>query len=176
LTWRSLSLQAVWLSELEKPRNVRLALDALAVRLDGTAAAATTIRRKRSVFYNVLGYAAELEELSANPLDRVKWKPPKVAEAVDRRVVVNPRQARELLTAVTYVGRPWRGRHLRAFFVHVLRRTAASEVKALRKDGCYLPAIGWGRLTCPDRGHSPTSAGPTAGKHSMCGAEAPRGG
>jgi len=35
---------------------------------------------------------------------------------VDRRVVVNPRQARELLTAVTYVSRPWRGRHLRAFF------------------------------------------------------------
>src|SRR5580704_5412088 len=66
---------------------------------------------RRSVFHNVLGYAAELEELSANPLDRVKWKPPKVAEVVDRRVVVNPRQARELLTAVTYVGRPWRGRH-----------------------------------------------------------------
>ena len=60
------------LSELEKPRNVRLALDALTLRLDGTAAAATTIRRKRSVFHNVLGYAAELEELSANPLDRVK--------------------------------------------------------------------------------------------------------
>ena len=48
------------LSELEKPRNVRLALDALTLRLDGTAAAATTIRRKRSVFHNVLGYAAEL--------------------------------------------------------------------------------------------------------------------
>ena len=53
---------------------------------------------------------------SANSLDRVKWKPPKVAEVVDRRVVVNRRQARELLTAVTYVSRPWRGRHLRAFF------------------------------------------------------------
>ena len=51
------------LTELEKPRNVRLALDALTVRLDGTLAAATTIHRKRSVFYNVLGYAAELEEL-----------------------------------------------------------------------------------------------------------------
>ena len=68
------------LSDLEKPRNVRLAPDALTLRLDGTAAAATTIRRKRSVFHNVLSYAAELEELSANPLDRVKWKPPKVAE------------------------------------------------------------------------------------------------
>jgi hypothetical protein len=53
------------LTELEKPRNVRLALDALTLRLDGTSAAATTIRRKRSVFYNVLGYVAELEELPA---------------------------------------------------------------------------------------------------------------
>ena len=136
------------LSELEKPRNVRLALDALTLRLDGTAAAATTIRRKRSVFYNVLGYAAELEELSANSLDRVKWKPPKVAEVVDRRVVVNPRQARELLTAVTYVGRPWRGRHLRAFFACMyFAALRPGEVKALRKDGCYLPATGWGKLT-----------------------------
>ena len=62
------------LSELGKPRNVRLALDALTLRLDGTSAVATTIHRKRSVFYNVLEYAAELEELSANSLDRVKSK------------------------------------------------------------------------------------------------------
>jgi hypothetical protein len=73
------------LTELEKPRNVRLALDALTLRLDGRSAAATTIRRKRAVFHSVLGYAAELEELSANSLDRVNWKPPKVTEVVDRQ-------------------------------------------------------------------------------------------
>jgi len=61
---------ALPLAELEKPRNVGLALDALTLRLDGTSAAATTIHRKRSVFYNVLAYAAEMEELSANSLDR----------------------------------------------------------------------------------------------------------
>jgi integrase len=95
-----------------------------------------------------LDYAAELEELSANSLGRVKWKPPKVAEVVDRRVVVNPRQARELLTAVTYVGRPWRGRHLRAFFACMyFAALRPGEVKALRKDGCDLPATGWGKLT-----------------------------
>src|SRR6476660_7470282 len=89
-----------------------------------------------------------LEELSANSLDRVKWKPPMIAEVVDRRVVVNPRQARELLTAVTYVGRPWRGRHLRAFFACMyFAALRPGEVKALRKDGCYIPATGWGRLT-----------------------------
>ena len=80
-------------------------------------------------------------------LDRVKWKPPKVAEVVDRRVVVNPRQARELLTAVTYIGRPWRGRHLRAFFACMyFAALRPGEVKALRRDGCFLPASGWGRL------------------------------
>jgi len=37
-------------------------------------------------------------------MEAVAWKRPKVSKAVDRRVVVNPGQARELLTAVTYVG------------------------------------------------------------------------
>jgi hypothetical protein len=95
-----------------------------------------------------LDYAAELEELSANPLDRVKWKPPKVAEVMDRRVVINPGQARQTFSAATYVGRPWRGRHLRAFFACMyFAALRPGEVKALRKDGCYLPASGWGRLT-----------------------------
>jgi hypothetical protein len=83
------------------------------VRQDGKAASATTIARKRSVFANVIRYAVELEEMPANPLDRLRWKPPKVSEVVDRRVVVNPRQARELLTAVTYVGQQRRGPYAR---------------------------------------------------------------
>jgi hypothetical protein len=53
-----------------------------------------------------LDYAAELEELSANPLDRVKWKPPKVAEVMDRRVVINPgRHARLFLPLPTSAAR-----------------------------------------------------------------------
>ncbi|MGN9847299.1 hypothetical protein ACTMTI_55405 [Nonomuraea sp. H19] len=76
-------------------------LEVLAVRLDGSAAAPTTFRRKRAVFHHALEYAVALGELTANPLDRVKWKPPKPNNVVDRRVVVNPRQARELLTSVT---------------------------------------------------------------------------
>jgi hypothetical protein len=38
-------------------------LDAISVRLDGTAAGASTITRKRSVFANALKYAVELGEL-----------------------------------------------------------------------------------------------------------------
>ncbi|MEV4747965.1 hypothetical protein AB0K21_16450 [Streptosporangium sp. NPDC049248] len=39
-----------------------------ALLLNGKAAAANTIQRKRAVFYNALQYAVELEELPANPV------------------------------------------------------------------------------------------------------------
>jgi hypothetical protein len=47
----------------------------------------------------------------------MKWKSPEVAEKVDRRIVANPGQIRELLTALTYVGGRDRdrGRRRRAF-------------------------------------------------------------
>lgn len=79
------------LREIQQPRWVRSGLDALALTLDDTPAAGTTVRRKRAVFNNVLEYAVELGELPATPLGKVNWKPPKVAKEVDRRVVVNPR-------------------------------------------------------------------------------------
>jgi integrase len=135
-------------AELEKTRTLRLALDSMSVTLKGTAAAATTIRRKRAVLHNALEYAVELEELSANRLGQVAWKPPKVAEVVDPRVVVNPRQARELLTAVTYVGQPDRGRHMHGFFACLyFAGLRPAEALGLRIQDCHLPATGWGRLT-----------------------------
>lgn len=135
------------LTELSKPRTIRLALDAISLRMDGGPAAATTIRRKRAVFFNALQYAVELEELPANPLTTITWTPPKVADVVDRRCVVNPDQARELLTAVTYVGRPKRGRMLRAFFACMyFAGMRPAEVLALRRQDCDLPERGWGLL------------------------------
>src|SRR6266571_2507449 len=65
------------LAALADPQVTRRALDALALRLDGTRAAAATITRKRAVFHGCLGYAAELGLLAANPLDRITWKPPR---------------------------------------------------------------------------------------------------
>ncbi|MEU3167259.1 site-specific integrase [Streptosporangium sp. NPDC006930] len=146
LAW--LERHSLHIADLNKVRNVRLGLDALTLRLDGRAAAATTIARKRSVFYNALQYAVDLEELPSNPIDKVKaWKPPKVREVVDRRVVVNPVQARELLTAVTYVSRLDRGRHLRGFFACLyFAGLRPAEALGLRKQDCHLPATGWGRL------------------------------
>jgi integrase len=72
---------------------------------------------------------------------------------VDRRVVVNPRQARELLTAVTYVGQQRRGPHARGqrlMALYACMYFAAlrpGEAVGLRRQDCYLPASGWGRLT-----------------------------
>jgi integrase len=150
---RWLEKSSLPVSEVGKPIYARAVLDAISVRQDGTAAGATTIARKRSVFANVLGYAIELEELTANPLDRLKWKPPKVSEVVDRRVVVNPRQARALLIAVTYVGQQRRGPHARGqrlMALYACMYFAAlrpGEAVALRRQDCHLPRTGWGWLT-----------------------------
>ncbi len=70
-------------------------------------------------------------------------------EQVDPRVVANPVQIRELLTAVTYVGRRNRdrGAHLQAFFATVYYSAARpAEVLALRETDCKLPDTGWGEL------------------------------
>jgi integrase len=130
---------------LEEPATVRAALNACARRLDGKPAAATTTRRKRAVFANALGYAVELRLLPANPLDRIQWKAPAVAETVDRRSVASPAQAGRLLKAVQAQGP--RGEHMEAFFgclYYAALRPA--EAVALREADCVLPAQGWGRI------------------------------
>jgi integrase len=136
------------LAELQRFAQLRAALEALALTLDGKPAAATTVRRKRAVFHNALQYAVEIEALPANNLDKVGWTAPKVSDVVDRRVVINPRQAHELLTAVTYVGPLDRGHHLRGFFATLYYAgLRPAEAQALRVQDCELPADGWGHLT-----------------------------
>lgn len=133
--------------ELEDAKTARAALEALSVTLDGTRAADSTFRRKRAVFHHALEYATELGDLSANPLDRVNWKPAKISGEVDRRVVVNPAQARELLVAVTYVGRS-RGPMLAGMFACMyFAGLRPAEAAGLRAKDCHLPATGWGLLT-----------------------------
>jgi integrase len=98
----------------DDPKVPYAALDALAVKLDGKPAAANTVARKRAVLYSTLGYAVELRRLDSHPLDRVKWKAPAVAEAVDRRVVVDHARLRRLLACVADQGGT--GKRLVAFF------------------------------------------------------------
>jgi integrase len=141
-----------WVSGASRPVSslrdlavIRSVLDALTVRLDGKPAAATSVYRKRAVFYNALGLAVERRLLATNPIDQVQWTAPDVAESVDRRVVASPKQVRALLDAVRC--QPRRGEYLVAFFgclYYAGMRPA--EVVALRAGDCELPASGWGRL------------------------------
>ena len=75
--------------DLADPGVLRPALDALALRMVGKPAAASTVARKRAIFYNALEYAVELGHLSGNPVASIKWRAPKVTETVNPRVVIN---------------------------------------------------------------------------------------
>jgi len=130
---------------LKDTATVRQALAACAKTLAGTAAAGSTQRRKRSVFYNALGYAVEKGHLAANPVDRIQWTTPAVAASVDRPVVVSPAQARSLLAAVRGPGD--RGQHLEAFFACLYYAALRpSEAVMLREADLHLPKNGWGRI------------------------------
>jgi integrase len=143
LEWvRSASRPVSSLRDLSVLRDV---LDAISLRLDGRPAAATTVYRKRAVFYNALGLAVERRLLPSNPIDMVQWSTPTVADAVDRRVVASPAQVRALLDAVER--QPRRGAHLVAFFGCLYYAgMRPSEAVALRDGDCVLPDSGWGRL------------------------------
>ncbi|MEU8379463.1 tyrosine-type recombinase/integrase [Streptosporangium sp. NPDC048865] len=144
---RWLEAASLPLSAMEEPKHTRTALEAISLRLDGKAAAASTYRRKRAVFHHVLEYAVELGELSANPIHRVKFRKVKTGGEIDRRSVVNPAQARRLLTAVTYAGRT-RGQMMAAMFACMyFAGLRPAEAAGLRKANCELPKTGWGTLT-----------------------------
>ena len=98
LAWLARNTREV--ADLAEPALCRQLLTAATSRLDGTRAAPTSVRRNRAVLLNALEYAVELKLLDQNPIKNLKWRAPKTASEVDRRVVVNPTQARALLEAV----------------------------------------------------------------------------
>lgn len=130
------------LADLSDAVVLRGLLNGLALRQDGRPAAPSTIARKRATLHSVLEYAVELELFPMNPLKRVRWKAPIPTDVVDRRVVVNPSQARALLHAV------WeQDPALAAFFACLYYAgLRPAEARNLHLDDCTLPATGWGRL------------------------------
>ncbi|MDI2126953.1 tyrosine-type recombinase/integrase [Yinghuangia seranimata] len=143
LTW--VEAHSLPMSALDDAPIIRKALTAFTLRLDGTDASASTVRRKRAIFHNSLGYAVEMSRLKSNPLHAVQWKAPDTATEVEPAAVVNPRQARVLLDAVRAQSK--RGEHLEAFFgclYYGAMRPA--EAVWLRVENCYLPKHGWGVL------------------------------
>ena len=156
-------------SRFEDIAMLRNALDALALKLDGKQAAAKTVTRKRAVLFNALDYAVEIKALSANNLPAVKWTAPKTMRAIDKRVVINTRQAERLLAAVeaqVVDGQPRRssGPMLKAFFaVMYYAALRPEEAAMLSKPDLQLPESGWGELllseTAPIAGASWTDTG-----------------
>lgn len=139
-------------SRLGDPTVLRSVLEQLALRMDGKPASAKTFTRKRSVLHNALEYAVESKVLERNLLPHIKWTAPREAKAIDKRVVVNPRQARRLLEAVgeqRVEGQPRRssGPGLVAFFgVLYYSGLRPEEAAMLRKSDLRLPESGWGEL------------------------------
>jgi integrase len=75
-------------------------------------------------------------------MDYVQWIAPKSNEEVDRRAVVNPKQAVALLTAVS-----GKAPKLVAFFACMYYAALRpAEALYLRVDDCELPVSGWGML------------------------------
>jgi len=169
-------------TDLAEADVIRSALNAIAVTMAGRPAAPTTVARKRAVFYNALKYAVkERKLLEANPIDQVDWKAPEKTDQVDRSVVANPAQVRQLLAFVTYVGPlGGRGTRLRAMYACMYYGgLRPSEAAGLRRQDCELPdlcaCVGdcscglpvseWGRLTLtksrPGPGRLYTDSGQT---------------
>ncbi len=138
LTWLARSTRET--RELADPALCRQLLSAATSRLDGTQAAPTSVRRNRAVLLNALEYAVELKLLDQNPIKNLKWRAPRIAGEIDRRVVVNPTQARALLEAVR--AQPASGPRLVAFFgVLYYSGLRPEEAVGLRCRDVELPAV-----------------------------------
>ena len=132
------------LVEVAEPARLRRILDALALKLDGNPASSSTVARKRSAVYSTFQYAVEIDALPANPMDRILWKPPAHTDEVDRRVVVNPQQAKALLAEVASIYPS-----LTAFFACIYYGgLRPAEVRHLKVADLHLPAEAeaWGTL------------------------------
>ncbi|WP_433210987.1 tyrosine-type recombinase/integrase [Dactylosporangium sp. CS-047395] len=132
------------LSALMDADLVRKALNALALRMDGKSASASTVARKRAVFSGALKYAVELRFIDRHPLTLVSWTAPKKKDGVDRGVVVNVAQAVALLEAVREVSP-----ELEAFFgCMYYAGLRPEEVLHLQDDEYERPNqnAGWGWL------------------------------
>jgi integrase len=122
-------------------------MTALGTNYNGTKAAPSSLQRRRGPFVNAVEYAIERKLLLKNPVPALKLKTTKTIKPIDKRVVVNPQQARNLLEAVRAQGKS--GRMLEAFFgVMYYAGLRPAEVVNLRRNNLHFPASEnqWGEL------------------------------
>lgn len=143
LKWISSHTRPV--SSLTNAAVLRGVLDGLTLKVDGKPTAPSVVSRKRRILNTAVEYAVERKLLATNPLPALKWKAPKATQTIDRRSVVNPTQARQLLDAVRVQRRS--GPRLVAFFGCLyFAGLRSEEAVSLKKHNLSLPAEGWGEL------------------------------
>ncbi|WUD75271.1 site-specific integrase [Streptomyces sp. NBC_00510] len=147
LRWveRNTESMAAW----EDPRKVDGVLHSLASKLDGSAAAASSIKRNRRVLNVAMEYAVKHAVLRTNPLPKGRGTAPQTSSAVDKRSLINPDHAASLLGWIWR--RPRGGRRLHAFFSTLYYAgPRPEEAVAMRVLDAQLPAEDdedqWGEL------------------------------
>jgi integrase len=133
----------------EDPQRVDDVLHALAAKLDGSAAAASSIKRNRRILNVAMEYAVKHGTLRSNPLPKGRGTTPKTSSALDKRSLINPAHAADLLAWIWC--RPRGGRRLHAFFATLYYTgPRPEEAVAMRVMDARLPAEGdadqWGEL------------------------------
>ncbi|MEY9934172.1 integrase [Catenulispora sp. GP43] len=136
---------SIRLGTLANPKVARHAYDCTHHAADGTPLKQSTATNKRRALSGAINYAIELGHLDHDPLRKISIPKQRRVVTVDRRVVVNPDQARALLHAVASLGEA--GRRLVAFFATIYYAgLRPGEVVALRREDLHLPETGWGEL------------------------------
>lgn len=148
LRWveRNSLTMAAW----EDESIVEALLRAAGTKLDGTPAAASSVRRNKRVLNVLIEHAIKRKVLRENLLPKGKGAAAaKTSSAVDKRSLLNRGQAAELLAWI--YARPRGGRRLHAFFATMYYAGARpEEVVALKVADVRLPAADagdqWGEL------------------------------
>jgi integrase len=143
------------ISALDDPAVISELLDVLSRELDGTPAAPDYFSRRRRVMHRVFSYAVRKKRLRGNPLSKTHlpegWSaPPGPEDLVDPRSVGGPDLVADMLAVTSYIGHRQGLRFVAFYGCMFYAMMRPSEVIALTKDGCHLPAEGWGRLIFAD--------------------------
>jgi integrase len=161
---RWLEKNALPVSRLADATVLRAVLETFGRKLDGTAAAASTYRRKRAVFHNLLEYAVEIDLLPVNPLTKLSKTSRRTPAAIDPTVLIDHHRAEALLDALA--SQDASGRRLVAFFGCIYYAALRpSEAVALRQTALLLPDRDgdWGELhlsgSAPASGRAWTDSG-----------------
>ncbi|MFE4650507.1 tyrosine-type recombinase/integrase [Streptomyces sp. NPDC056707] len=147
LKWvqRNTLSMAAW----EDPAKVDEVLQASSTLLDGTPAAANSVKRNRRILNVLMEYAVKHRVLRSNPLPKGRGAAPKTSSAVDKRSLLNCSQAGSLLGWIRR--RPRGGPRLHAFFATMFYAgPRPEEVVAMRVNDIRMPDAGaadqWGEL------------------------------